>query len=57
MFLHDGEYLFAFSSNIGMAQVGERLGPERMYAGLSLFGFGRKPGIELPVLPSSALPE
>jgi cell division protein FtsI/penicillin-binding protein 2 len=40
--------IIAFSSNIGMAQVGERLGPERMYAGLSLFGFGRKTGIELP---------
>jgi cell division protein FtsI (penicillin-binding protein 3) len=40
--------IIAFSSNIGMAQVGERLGPERMYAGLNLFGFGRKTGIELP---------
>ena len=40
--------IIAYSSNIGMAQVGERLGPERMYAGLSLFGFGRKTGIELP---------
>jgi cell division protein FtsI (penicillin-binding protein 3) len=40
--------IIAYSSNIGMAQVGERLGPERMYAGLSLFSFGRKTGIELP---------
>ena len=40
--------IIAFSSNIGMAQVGERLGPERMHAGLSLFGFGRRTGIELP---------
>jgi len=40
--------IIAYSSNIGMAQVGERLGPERMYAGLSLFGFGRKTGVELP---------
>jgi cell division protein FtsI (penicillin-binding protein 3) len=40
--------IIAYSSNIGMAQVGERLGAERMYAGLALFGFGRKTGIELP---------
>jgi cell division protein FtsI (penicillin-binding protein 3) len=39
--------IIAYSSNIGMAQVGERLGAERMYAGLCLFGFGRKTGIEL----------
>jgi cell division protein FtsI (penicillin-binding protein 3) len=40
--------IIAFSSNIGMAQVGARLGPTRMYDGLSLFGFGRRTGIELP---------
>jgi cell division protein FtsI/penicillin-binding protein 2 len=36
------------SSNIGMAKIGQRLGPERLYEGLTLFGFGKKAGIELP---------
>ncbi|TFG47922.1 MAG: penicillin-binding protein 2, partial [Candidatus Brocadiia bacterium] len=36
------------SSNIGMAKIGQKLGKERLYKGLSLFGFGRKTGIELP---------
>jgi len=36
------------SSNIGMAKIGQRLGKERLYNGLKLFGFGRKAGIELP---------
>ncbi len=35
------------SSNIGMAKIGQRLGPERLYEGLTLFGFGKKTGIEL----------
>lgn len=36
------------SSNIGMAKIGERLTNERLHAAASLFGFGRKTGIELP---------
>jgi cell division protein FtsI/penicillin-binding protein 2 len=36
------------SSNIGMAKVGQRLGPARLYEGLTLFGFGRSVGIRLP---------
>jgi len=36
------------SSNIGMAKIGQRVGSERLYAGLRLFGFGRATGIELP---------
>jgi cell division protein FtsI (penicillin-binding protein 3) len=36
------------SSNIGMAKVGERLTNERLFAAATLFGFGRKTGIELP---------
>jgi cell division protein FtsI (penicillin-binding protein 3) len=36
------------SSNIGMAKIGQRLGKDRLYKGLKLFGFGRKVGIELP---------
>jgi cell division protein FtsI/penicillin-binding protein 2 len=36
------------SSNIGMAKLGQRIGAPRLYEGLTLFGFGRKVGIELP---------
>jgi len=36
------------SSNIGMAKIGQRLGSERLYEGLTLFGFGKKTGIDLP---------
>jgi cell division protein FtsI/penicillin-binding protein 2 len=36
------------SSNIGMAKIGQRLGSDRLYKGLKLFGFGGKTGIELP---------
>lgn len=36
------------SSNIGMAKIGQRLGATRLYEGLTLFGFGRKVGVELP---------
>jgi cell division protein FtsI/penicillin-binding protein 2 len=40
--------ILMFSSNIGMAKIGQRLGAKRMYEGLTLFGFGSKVGIELP---------
>jgi len=36
------------SSNIGMAKLGQRMGPERLYEGLTLFGFGKRIGIDLP---------
>jgi cell division protein FtsI/penicillin-binding protein 2 len=36
------------SSNIGMAKIGQRLGKEKLYDGLKLFGFGSQTGIELP---------
>lgn len=36
------------SSNIGMAKIGQRLGPARLYEGLTLFGFGRRVGVNLP---------
>jgi cell division protein FtsI/penicillin-binding protein 2 len=36
------------SSNIGMAKIGQRLGKDRLYEGLKLFGFGTKTGVELP---------
>jgi cell division protein FtsI/penicillin-binding protein 2 len=36
------------SSNIGMAKIGQRLKRQRLYNGLSLFGFGKRTGIDLP---------
>jgi cell division protein FtsI (penicillin-binding protein 3) len=36
------------SSNIGMAKIGQRLGKEKLYQGLRLFGFGKRTGIDLP---------
>ncbi len=36
------------SSNIGMAKIGQRLGKDRLYNGMRLFGFGGKTGVELP---------
>lgn len=37
-----------YSSNIGSAKIGSRLGPERLYAALAGFGFGEKSNIDLP---------
>lgn len=36
------------SSNIGMAKVGQKVGKDRLYNGMRLFGFGKKTGIDLP---------
>jgi cell division protein FtsI (penicillin-binding protein 3) len=36
------------SSNIGMAKVGQRMGKDKLYNGLKLFGFGSQTGIDLP---------
>jgi len=36
------------SSNIGMAKIGERMENENLHAAATIFGFGRKTGIELP---------
>jgi cell division protein FtsI (penicillin-binding protein 3) len=38
--------IIKFSSNIGAAKIGEKVGPETLYQTLSLFGFGRKTGID-----------
>jgi cell division protein FtsI (penicillin-binding protein 3) len=40
--------IIAYSSNIGMAQIGARMGPDMIYAYLRAYGFGQKTGIELP---------
>lgn len=40
--------IIVHSSNIGMAKIGQRTGAEKLYRGLSLFGFGQKSGIDLP---------
>ncbi len=42
------EDIVVFSSNIGMAKVGEKLGKEKMYFYLKRFGFGCQTGIDLP---------
>ena len=36
------------SSNIGMAKIGQRMGKDKLYNGLRLFGFGKKVGVDLP---------
>lgn len=36
------------SSNIGMAKIGERLGNEGLFEGITAFGFGRPTGVSLP---------
>lgn len=36
------------SSNIGMAQIGDRMKNEGLYAAVTRFGFGRPTGVELP---------
>jgi len=36
------------SSNIGMAKIGQKMGPKKLYNGLKLFGFAKTTGVELP---------
>lgn len=36
------------SSNIGMAKIGQKMGKEKIYDGVKLFGFGQKTGVDLP---------
>ncbi len=40
--------ILVHSSNIGMAKIGQRLGKDKLYSGLRLFGFGKKTGLDLP---------
>ncbi len=39
--------IIAYSSNIGMAKIGQKMGAAKLYEGIKLFGFGRKTGIDL----------
>jgi len=40
--------IIKFSSNIGAAKIGEKVGPEKLHQTLQLFGFGQKTGIDGP---------
>jgi cell division protein FtsI (penicillin-binding protein 3) len=40
--------ILKYSSNIGSAKIGSRLGQQRLYSYLKNFGFGTRSGIELP---------
>ena len=40
--------ILKYSSNIGAAKIGARLGQERLYSHLKDFGFGARSGIDLP---------
>jgi cell division protein FtsI (penicillin-binding protein 3) len=42
------QQIIKFSSNIGAAKVGEKMGKERFYRYISAFGFGEKTKIDLP---------
>jgi cell division protein FtsI (penicillin-binding protein 3) len=50
-----GEIL-TFSSNIGMAKIGQKLGKNKLYNGLKRFGFGKKTGLQLPGEAEGLLP-
>jgi len=40
--------ILKYSSNIGAAKIGERLGKARLYRYLKAFGFGTRSGVDLP---------
>jgi cell division protein FtsI (penicillin-binding protein 3) len=42
------QQILEFSSNVGAAKLGLRLGQQRLYEALRNFGFGSKSGIDLP---------
>ncbi|MGE5342726.1 MAG: peptidoglycan D,D-transpeptidase FtsI family protein [Candidatus Omnitrophota bacterium] len=42
------EDVIVYSSNVGAAKIGEKLGRDRLYAGVTAFGFGQKPNLGLP---------
>ena len=49
------EDIFIHSSNIGAAQIGQRLGGEKYFQTIEKFGFGRRTGIMLPAEESGIL--
>ncbi|BCD68633.1 penicillin-binding protein 2 [Nitratiruptor sp. YY09-18] len=51
------ENVIIYSSNIGIAQLAQRLTPVDFYKGLKNFGFGRPSGVDLPRdLPGTLIP-
>ncbi len=42
------EEIIIYSSNIGAARIGERLGKKKYYEGIKSFGFGTRTGLHLP---------
>jgi cell division protein FtsI (penicillin-binding protein 3) len=42
------EDIIIYSSNIGAAKIGERLGRKRWFEGIRKFGFGQRSGLRLP---------
>jgi cell division protein FtsI/penicillin-binding protein 2 len=42
------EEIIIYSSNIGAARIGERLGKRKYYEGIKSFGFGTRTGLHLP---------
>ncbi len=44
------------SSNVGMIQIGQRIGSDALLRAVQAFGFGRKTGIDLPAEESGILP-
>ncbi len=48
--------IIKYSSNIGAAKIGERLGKQRLYRYLKSFGFGEKTGVDLPAESTGSFP-
>lgn len=51
------EDILVYSSNVGMIQIAKRLSPFEIIAGLKIFHFGEKSGIDLPYEQKGELPE
>ena len=51
------EEILVHSSNVGMIQIAKRLSAREMLAGLKIFHFGEKSGIDLPYEQRGELPE
>lgn len=48
--------IVATSSNVGLIQLAEELGPDRLHAGLAAFGVGESPGLGFPGEAAGVLP-